>query len=339
MQQILLRQDASIPGVTNNDHHDLARKAEVSASSEAALKFPEGQTFYAAKFPLAQLFPVSTNRVERVELLVHSTANRPLTLSLRLRRARHVADLASSDDLATASTTLPANYRGYAGFDLNATTQPGSLYVVQLDAPSEVGWGLFVEKPGEPSAIPVGATSADLPDELISELYAMGGPWAGPNGGQIFGRALWRTFTNGQCFTLRVLPEQHPYGPANVVRGTNRPDRWPNIYISDHEIPAWVELRWPESVSFNQVQITFDTNCNRRVSLPLFRYPECVKKYELAVGTPAGWKTIADIDENYSRRRVHEFETVKSDRLRLQVHGTNGSPAARIYEVRVYNKA
>jgi len=316
LQQLLLRQDASIPGVVNADPNDLARKAEVTASSEAILQFPESATFHKAKFPLAQLFPVSTERLDGVELLLQSTAQEPVTVSLGLRKAPHVWDLRSSEDLATAHAVLPPNHKGYVRFNLDAQTQPGSLYFLHLDAHPDVGWALFSEKEGAPSVIPVGTTAADLP-----------------------GGSMWRPFTNGQSLVLRVLPEQRPYGAQNIVRGTNRPDLWPNIFVSNpaRGLPAWVELRWPRPVPFNQVQITFDTDCNRRVRLPLFRYPECVKKYEVAVATDAGWKTVARNDDNYGRRRVHTFETVHSHQLSITIVETNGNPAARIYEVRVYN--
>jgi hypothetical protein len=123
------------------------------------------------------------------------------------------------------------------------------------------------------------------------------------------------------------------------VHGTNRPDLWSNIFVSDPSrgLPAWVELHLPHAVPFNQVQITFDTDCNRRITLPSFRYPECVKKYEVAIATAAGWRTVAKNNDNYRRRRVHTFEPVHCDRLRITILETNGNPAARIYEVRIYN--
>jgi hypothetical protein len=315
LQQLLLRQDASIPGAENTDPGDLARQAEVASSSEAPLRFPESEVFHKARFPLAQLFPVATGRLDSVDLLLESTASEPVTLFLGLRKARHVWDLRSAEEIGAAKATLPRNQKGYVRFDLNATTQPGSLYFIHLDAHPEVGWAVFSDREGDPSVIPVGTTAADLP-----------------------GGSMWRPLTN-RSFVLRILPEQRPYSPRNVVRGTNRPDLWSNIFVSDPSrgLPAWVELRWPRPVQFNQVQITFDTDCNRRVKLPLFRYPECVKKYEVAIATDAGWKTVARNDDNYCRRRVHDFERVWSDRLRMTIQETNGSPAARIYEVRIYN--
>jgi hypothetical protein len=125
-----------------------------------------------------------------------------------------------------------------------------------------------------------------------------------------------------------------------VVRGTNRPDRWTNILLSDpaQGLPAWLELRLPTPVRFNEIQLTFDTDANRRVGLPLFRYPECVKKYEIAVPQGTGWTTLVQADGNYFRRRVHVVDAVTTNRVRIHIQETNGSSQARIYEVRLYHQ-
>lgn len=318
LQQLLLRQDASIPGVVNEDASDIARRAQVTASSEATLSFPESETFHAARYGLGQIFPVATSRLDYVELYLQSTAAREQNVTLNLRKVEHVWDLRPSTRIASVTTAIPAEYKGYVKFPLNVRTKPGSLYFVWIEAQPELSWALFSDEIGKPSRVPVGTTASDLPP----------GGW-------------WRPFTGGQSFVLRVLPEQRPYGAQNIVCGTNRPDRWTNIFLSDpaQGLPAWVELRLPGPVRMKQIQITFDTDTNRRIPLPLFRYPECVKRYEIAIPQGDGWKTIVQEDDNYFRRRVHCIDAVTASRLRINILETNGSPQARIYEVRVYNES
>jgi hypothetical protein len=125
-----------------------------------------------------------------------------------------------------------------------------------------------------------------------------------------------------------------------VVQGTHRPDRWTNIFMSDpmQSLPAWIELKLPAAVTFNQIQITFDTNAIRRVTLPLFRHPECVKKYDIVVPQGSGWKTLVETGGNYFRRRVHSVDPVTATRVRINLHETNGSAQARVYEVRLYRQ-
>lgn len=317
LQQMLLRQDASIPGVENNDVNDLARNAQVNASSDAKLEFPDSDVFHPAKFPLGQIFPISTDRLQAIELLLESKSATAQKVSLRLRKVRHVWDLRESPEIAAVTATVSPNYKGYVSFALNVQTAPGGLYFAHIDAAPEIAWALFREKDGEASRIPVGTTPADL-----------------PNGNR------WRPLTDGQSFVLRVLPEQHPYSAENVVRGTNRPDLWTNLFVSDpaQGLPAWIELRFPKPTRFNHVQITFDTNTNRRITLPLFRYPECAKRYTISTAQGSGWKSIVEEEDNYRRRRVHTVGPVTSDRLLITVFETNGAASARIYEVRVYNE-
>lgn len=317
LQQLLLRQDASIPGVDNADPADLARNAEVVSSSEAVLRFPESQTFHKARLSLGQVFPVSTTQLDGVQLLLQSTAAKSQTVTLSLRRVEHVWDLRPTPQVASASATVPAGFTGYVSFPLHARTTPGNLYFASIDAMPELAWAMFSDQPGQPSQVPVGTTPADLPPG-----------------------DLWRPLTGGRALVLRTLPEQHPYGAQNVIRGTNRPDRWTNIFLSDPSqgLPAWIELRFPAAMQMNEVQITFDTDCNRRISLPLFRYPECVKRYEIAIPRGGAWKTIVQEDDNYARRRVHRVDSVTASRLRINMLETNGSPQARVYEVRVYQE-
>ncbi len=317
LQQLLLRQDASMPGIENEDPGDLARLARVKASSEGALKFPESSTFHPAHLPLAQLFPIATDHLDSVELLLKSELSAPVKLKLGLKKARHVWDFRSGGDIAVATATVPANHEGSVRFSFNARTQPGKLYYIHLEAREGISWALFQDVEGEPSQVPVGTTPADQP----------------PGG-------RWRPLTHAKSFCLRVTPEQRPYRPQNVVRGSNRPDLWTNFYMSDpaQPLPCWLELQLPRPADFNQIQMTFDTDCNRRVRLPLFRYPECVKRYDIAVSTPGGWKTILREDDNYFRRRVHRFDRVRSNRVRIKVDETNGAKAVRIYEVRLYNE-
>ena len=93
------------------------------------------------------------------------------------------------------------------------------------------------------------------------------------------------------------------------------------------------------AVRFNTVEIAFDTDANRKVTLPLYLYPDCVKDYPLQVKQGGSWRDLLEVQGNYVRKRVHTFPEVQSSGLRLRVNTTNGAPSARLYEVRVYQEA
>ncbi|MCA9410397.1 MAG: hypothetical protein KC944_04255, partial [Candidatus Omnitrophica bacterium] len=196
---------------------------------------------------------------------------------------------------------------------------PERLYYVYVSAQPGVYWKMFSEDDENfDYRCPVGVTPANLP-----------------------GQIHWRPFRNGRSFCMRVAPESRPFAASNINRGSNRPDQWTNLWMSDPRegLPASLTLQWDKPIRFNTVQIVFDTNMNRRVRDAFYRYPECVKEYNLESETGGSWRMLAKEEENYMRRRVHRFEPLFSDRLRLNVLATNGVPNARVYEIRVYDEA
>ena len=91
------------------------------------------------------------------------------------------------------------------------------------------------------------------------------------------------------------------------------------------------------SAADGSASITFDTTINRHSRRALYRYPDCVKRYELLIPQGSGWQRIAGEDDNYMRRRELRFAPVTTDRVRLAIHEANGAGVARVYEVRLYD--
>lgn len=63
-----------------------------------------------------------------------------------------------------------------------------------------------------------------------------------------------------------------------------------------------------------------------------------MKDYRLEYRVGVVWKTLLEMTENYVRRRMHRFDGVRSDCVRLTVLATNGAASARVYEMRVYRE-
>jgi len=306
LKQTILKEDGFLPGVENEDVTDLARSAAVTGSAAPPLQFPVGKEWMALKQPLAQLFPVSSDRIDSIE--IYARGNGPLRAGLR--EAATVYDFRSTTDIARAETTVSGE--GWVRLTFQTPVKPRKLYWIHLDAADGVALARYQDPRDSAAGSPAGCTAAELP-----------------------GPTRWHALTNNQNFALRITPEQRPYEPANVTRGTNRPDRWTNLYVSE-SLPAQVELRWPKAQKIGSVQITFDTDMNRHTRLPLTRYPDCVKRYELEAEVNGVWRRVAGESDNYMRRRVLTFEPVQATALRLTVHETNGAAAARVYEIRAY---
>ncbi|MGC9318964.1 MAG: discoidin domain-containing protein, partial [Armatimonadota bacterium] len=149
------------------------------------------------------------------------------------------------------------------------------------------------------------------------------------------------TVREGQYYAACTDPPRTihaDYSPGQVLSGVTRQvgDN-PNLWASDPDepLPQWIELRWEQPVAIGTVELTFDTDLNTR-RRPSPTAPECVRDYELSCLIDGQWRTVAEVEGNFRRKRVHRFSAVTTRTLRLTVHATNGAPSARVFEVRAY---
>lgn len=109
------------------------------------------------------------------------------------------------------------------------------------------------------------------------------------------------------------------------------------------ELPAWIELTWPQPQELGEVHLTFCTGMQRELTLTPCDYlankmvrgpqPETVKDYNLWVDG----KKVLEVRGNYQRKCKHLLpKGTEGTRLRLEILATNGLPIARVFEVRAY---
>ena len=168
--------------------------------------------------------------------------------------------------------------------------------------------------------------------------------------------------------TIKNLPNQDPLDlarKAKITASSQRPEAQAEL-IADgftRDIPkkeghhwegemtaegAWIGLAWDQSRRISQVQITFDTGFERELTLSaqtsanrgIIRgpQPETVKDYTVLCRTPGASepRKLAAISGNHQRLNRHRFETIEALAIRIHVTATNGSPYARIFEIRCY---
>ncbi len=326
LQQLLLNQDCYIPMMENHDPKDLTRGARVTASSAAVLEFEdrerEDKIYVWPMFrPLekekgeeltalrAQLFPVSSDHIRSISLLLESRRSEDTEVRIGLRQAKTVWDFDSEEDVVTGKASVSANSVSWVTFSLNHPLVGNSLYWVYV-APKEKIFWRYVD------SSPVGAVAAC---KLINRWYYRKG-----------------------SHLIKIDPPSRPYQPENVLSGTTRPERWTNLWVSDprQAFPQSLELDFDEEKTFNAIYLVFNTDLNRvhMSTPPLWRAPGCVRDYSLYCWEKGAWKTITQVQGNYQRCQVHRFPSVASQKLRLQINSTNGVPSAHVFGVRVYNE-
>jgi len=316
LQQKLLKDDQTIPELLNEDPTDLARPATVRASTTAtyrqftAANVRRDSTIHDLDHDRAMIFPAAGGRMARISVRVASANAEPTPLTLHLRPAEHGDDFSAETDLATVSALVPPRKESWVEFEPDVDTESPFLWF-WLPKTEGISWRLM-------SGATMGCARA-------------------------YGSAAGKQWTarKGEYYAFYTEPSLRApttYRPENVINGKARIwDGETNMWASDpsQPFPQWIELDFGNLTDVNAVYLTFDTNMAPRIPTAA-RPPECVRDYTVSCRDGAGWRTVADVKGNWLRRRIHRFDTIKTDKVRLTVTATNGDEYARVFEVRAY---
>ncbi|MFM9328146.1 FAD-dependent oxidoreductase [Paenibacillus mesotrionivorans] len=348
LQRTMLRQDASIIGLALDDPEDLARSAEVRASS--TLAYPVLEKPGAEAHPLTHdtglLFPVGSCGLGKLELLADVKADTVLRVELW--------DTGKPENYVPAGLVGEVSVEAAAGegqwLALPLSWKPEHLQnafvvirandAVSLRHADGTLTGVLTFLKGDKPRVS-SAMEDHQPDQPVVQ-WSM--------------RQLVR-----KAFCFRALPmgtaegvgageaaaAVSPYAPASVTDGYLRPYGGPHSWVSAplaEEGEAWLELVWPEPVRFNEIQVIFNDDVNEDLInlhhhfTPFPVIPELARAYRLEVPAPEGdgWVVLAEEAGNRKRNRVHRLAAeAKTSRLRLTVAGTNGGEYAEVVHIGV----
>ena len=330
LQQTLLKDDCYLTKLKNEDNNDLALKAKASASSSRKLEVTGHDNTFEMSTTRAQKVYITRGRLDRVHLKLQNKTDQAKDIELEVIRADfddmvcgeltlthfgHMANviipkgsLEYPDVLAQSHITLqPGEKPDWAVFELGATLENGAYWLMV-----EKNEGIFWE------------SSKEIVPGLIAINRLLEDSWS---------------CNRDYIMQFKIEPASYSFGPENVNNGISRMENNTNIWISDptQPLPQYVELDFGEPEQFNTVHLAFDTNLDGWFITNGPR-PECVCDYDIAVRNGENWDRVARIEGNYHRKRIHRFDTVTADAIRILVKRTNGVADARIYEIRVYNE-
>jgi len=115
--------------------------------------------------------------------------------------------------------------------------------------------------------------------------------------------------------------------PENINNGWNRVvGEKRNTWAPDTNapLPQWIHLQLAEPSQINSIHVSFQKRTDRAVDFTAETWVE------------DSWKTVANVVGNRSRRRMLNFEPVKTDRVRLVITKTAGRFA--VCEIRLYSE-
>jgi hypothetical protein len=330
LRSALMRQDASLPGVSWRDERDLALTASVTASSAlTALGTADaggGEADAAvslADVDFALLLPVEP-RLDVLHVDIESTADTVAKVELWSTGSglNHIpVELLSAQEIAVPAGRGPRTIH----FD-HAPDRPGNALVVIRRDPA-------LSVPVDDRRPPFGVLG------LLSRE-----PGLAQDGPQTNAWSAVELRRRSPRFSIE--PTTAAYRPQNIAGGQARPFDGPQLWASAamrDGVAEWVELRWAEPRTVGRVELIFNDDVDEDlVNLHHHRtkflvMPELVRDYRIEVDREGTWVAVDHIAANRMRRRVHPLSSsVTTTALRVVVTATNGDDRAMVVAVRVF---
>jgi len=326
LQQQLLKDDLYIPGIRNTDPGDPCLTAAATASS----------TCTTEEFTTRRGIPGELMPLDRPRLVTMGVSNRDGDLE-KFYVKLHSAN-AQPTPVVVHATVQGKNVDIYAAenpedFSAQVAVPPMGEHWVEVPISLKIPYDLYLENCIVKVWIePAKGISWRIIDGL--NMYYRYGEQT-PDG-------QWKTRSGKSYFVQRNTPEivMANCGPENVNNGYNRiVDAQNYEWVSDpaQSLPQWVALTFGEKTAINSVSVVFDTDLANPVVSWSGKRPnpaKCVKDYTVEVFDGESWITVADVQDNFLRKRTHTFEPVQAEKLRITAKETWGDPSARIMEVR-----
>ena len=351
LQRELLRMGQYIPGVTLDDGKDLARKADISATSELKLSqlMPSGETI-----PLdaswAMMLPVQPGPMPAVEFLLNVSV--PTTLRAELR-------VSSQPDNHTPDLTLTAQ-------EIKLKTGTRIKLPLKFEAAIDAPRYAFVCLMANPDV------TIHLSDQRITGVLAVTQKFnravaksprqEPPPGSGIDSFEFWipQRRPAGKNLAIIIDPPLEAFGARNLINGIARPTNQPNAWAADfsQEQPV-LRLAWDQPQTIARIELSFDSDFDHPMESVLMGHPERVMPFcvrALTVAVPAKVPVLAghanghgsnssdterfifQIAENHQSRQVIRLTTpVTTDALELRFAAPGANVPAALFEVRCFS--
>ncbi|WP_349292463.1 FAD-dependent oxidoreductase [Paenibacillus sp. ATY16] len=331
LQQTMLRMDASIIGLRNEDPAELARTGTVTASSTMTqIRLDRPAEEYRLASDVGFTFPVDGG-FEGLRILVSASEATSLTVELwdTGRPENYVpAGFKQALTIPVAAgvnqwVDVPADRELFGDESCNAFVIVRANEAASLHTSSVPVTGVLAFERGVKPIV-----SSDLedhqPDQPVIE-------WS-----------MKRLVRKPFCFAVGT----NAFAPDKVIDGYVRPYGGPHLWVSQplaDNREEWVEIALEEPADVREVHITFNDDVNEDLinlhhhETPFLVIPEVAKSYELQAWASGEWITVASDRMNRTRKKIHTLgKPVRTDRVRVVVKETNGGEHAEVIEIRIY---
>ncbi|MGI9544729.1 MAG: FAD-dependent oxidoreductase [Cyclobacteriaceae bacterium] len=331
LQQELLRSGQHIPHVALEDDKDLVRKSQrIIASKRLQLsELPFDGEWMPLDYSVAQLLPLSSGRVPRIQFLVSAKNACSLTVTLRCSEKQYNY---------TPDVTL-----GVKTFDLVPGEQKISLEF-DVDLQQEIYVFICFHQQEEVSiqctkTRITGVVSVFNKHNKAVSNFGRQDPEPGL-GFESFEFWVPIRRPGGQNIAMNIEPPLTCFGEENIVNGFQRPYIRPNAWVADlNETNPDLTIEWDAPQNIGSIVLSFDTDWDYAMESSLLGHAENIMPFvirDYKILDQEG-QIVYQKDGNYQTRNVIEFSTpITTNKLVIQLVKPSTSVPASLFSVSCY---
>lgn len=303
LQQILLREGCFIPDIKNEDKDDLCINSKISASSTKPLKFEHFDGEIKLDISVGEKVPIE-GKVEKIKLKCR--IEKDTVLKFHLRSSYDLWDFTSEEEILYKEIKVKKN---------------DEELVIEIDKKFKKGIYWFYFEKNED--IYLKTTKESLPG--LCMILKQG--------------KMWRFDWSRRNLYFEIEPTIFPFVPENIISGVSRPEKWTNVWISEKDMPQWIEIDFKEEKEFNLIQFIFDADIDKEYThIPPFYIPPAIPvEFKIYSEKNGEWEEIFKVKENSNYFCRYKLKRTKSPKIKIEFLKTNGGGPVYVYEVRVYN--
>lgn len=333
LQQLLLKNDASLIGVANQDKQDCVAGAKLSASSYLREINTYGRHMvpYLLERDAAISFPVNPY-LKGLELLVNASLD--TTLMVELWETGKPQNYIPHKKVAEKQVSVSKGQGVWQGVPLEWYPEnPQNAFVI-VKANKQLE--LYVHKGKFPGVL---SYEFDVIEEMNQpKLHHF------TRDSSIL---YWTTQKiSNHNFVFKVNSESLAYHHDQVVNGFVRPYGGPNVWSTRFAASSeWLQVDFPSKRSLAEVRMTFDDDVNEDLInlhhhyTPHASMPELIKNYRILYLSNGQWQEAKAVTDNRIRHQRLQFEPpIETEALRVEFMDTNGSEFMSVYEIRAYEE-
>lgn len=330
LQRELLRSGQYIPGVALDDAADLARTADVQASSRCVLSnLPADGGVQPLDVSRAMLLPAAAGAFPDVTFTVDVAE--PTFLEAELRVSSRLGNFTPDTPIACRRVMLSPGERQAVRLEFDAAIAKPQYVAVCLLRNPALAVHLSHQR----------ITGVLSLSQSMNAAVAKGAKQEPPADSGIDSFEFWLPARRpgGKNLAIMFDPPLDPFAPAQVAGGFARPTIRANAWAAAPDDPApRLTLSWREPRTIARIDLTFDTDFDHPLESVLWGHPErempfCVKAYRILDDAGA---VLHECAENHQTRNSIRLDPpVQTSALHLDVLATHGALAA-LFEFRCY---